>query len=185
MHKKEIVLIALLIVLAQGLAYSSGRRVSEHYQDTRTGQSSNPAARNATRTKQSGLFIQCGNAVELARKHLHELGRAVTHSPVRANEIQRHLRESQSAVSSMLDDHHRFVYTLTEEQWNTTNDSITVLEQLRAAISARLEGFDDELQMPTPDAKVLTRYVKKTDRLLQEWQKQHRSMGGVLGIRNR
>lgn len=183
--QKKIVLIGLLIVFAPHLAYSSGRDMSEYDQDTRTGQSANPAARNATRTKQSGLFIQCGNAVELARKHLHALGRAVTHSPVRANEIQRDLREVQSAVSSMLDDHHRFIYMLTEEQWNSTKDSIARLEQLRAPISAQLEGFDDELQMPAPDAKILTRYVKKTDRSLQEWQKQHRSMGATLGLRNR
>lgn len=73
---------------------------------------------------------------------------------------------------------------LTEEQWNSTEDSVTRLERLRATISAQLEGFDDELRMPRSDSRVLVRYAKKTKRALQEWQKQHQKMGATLGIRD-
>lgn len=95
------------------------------------------------------------------------------------------LRKVRNAVVSMLEDHRRFIGILTEEQWTAAKDSITRLEQLRAVINTQLEGFDEELRMPAPESKVLIRYEGKANRALQEWQKQHRTIGTILGIKNR
>lgn len=96
--------------------------------------------------------------------------------------MQPHLREVRSALDSMFEDHRRLLYGLTEEQWTAAKDPITALEKLRASIQTQLQGIDLELQMPTPDSKVLIRYEKKLRALLKEWRKQHRKMATTLGV---
>lgn len=114
---------------------------------------------------------------------MREILRSVTHHEVKPDEIQQHLREVRSATDSMFEDHRRFLYSLTDEQWTVAKDTITAIEQLRANIQAQVQGIDLELQMPTPDGKVLARYGRKTQTLLEDWRKQHRKMAALTGIR--
>lgn len=114
---------------------------------------------------------------------MREFLRSATHRRVNSDEIQQHLREVRSATDSMFEDHRRFLYSLTEEQWAAAKDPITATEQLRASIQAQVQGIDLELQMPTPDVKVLARYGRKVQTLLEDWRKQHRKMAALAGIR--
>jgi hypothetical protein len=185
MNKKMLVLIALLLVGgSRVLAYSSQKGRPDGYLYALPVQSPGQPVKPAPGMEQRSLFRHCIYTAELARKHLDELVRTVTRSPTQANEVQQHLREVRNAVSSMLEDHHRFLGMLTEEQWTTAKDAITRLEQLRATINAQLKGFDDELRMPEPDSKILARYAKRTEKALQEWQKQHRKVGAAIGMRD-
>src|SRR5579883_2905459 len=85
--------------------------------------------------------------------------------------------------AELVRNHMRFLYNLTEEQWAAAKDTITAVEQLRASIQVQVQGIDLELQMPTPDAKVLVRYGRKMQTLLEDWRKQHRKMAALTGIR--
>ncbi len=83
----------------------------------------------------------------------------------------------------MFEDHKRFLYSLSEEQWASAKGPITALEQIRIGVRVQLDGIELELQMPTPDSKVFARYGKKMKALLQDWRKQHRKMGAAIGIK--
>lgn len=143
---------------------------------------SQPATRNMV---QRSLFRECELTAQQARRHLDELARGVRQGHSQASEVQPHLAEVRGSVSAMLEDHRRFLKNLTEQQWTTGKGSITKLEMLRASLNSDLEGMDIELKMPAPDPKVLMRYVKKTDRALREWKKEHRSLGAAAGITRR
>jgi chromosome segregation ATPase len=134
--------------------------------------------------EQRSLFRKCVYAAQLGRKHLDELANVVRHSHPETGNVRQHLTEVRGAVTEMLEDHHRFILDLTEDQWNAAKSSITELEQQRATINAQLEGIDAELKMPAPDSQILSRYAKKTGRLLRQWQEQHRKMGAALGMKD-
>ena len=185
MNRKTMILIELLIVVGSRVsAYSGQKGTPDGYLYALPVQAPGLPATAGPGMEQRSLFRDCIYMAEHARKHLDELLRTATRSPTQ-NKVQWHLREVRNAVTSMLEDHRRFLYTLTEAQWNSAQDSITRLEQLHATINAQLEGSDDELRMPASDSRVLVRYAKKTKGALQEWQKQHRKMGATLGIRDR
>lgn len=133
--------------------------------------------------EQRSLLRHCLYTAELAQKHVAELRSGVTDRRFKLNDFQRHLAEVREAVQSMLELHKRFIGNLSEEQWTTAKGKITTLEALRGSIEAQLQGIDYELQMPTPDSKVLARYGKKLEALLQDWRKQHRKMGAAVGIK--
>jgi hypothetical protein len=97
-------------------------------------------------------------------------------------EIQLHLREIRVAVDRMVQDHDIFIKSLNEQQWNASKDWIAKLELLRAETTAKLQGIDLELQMPTPQSKVLTKYGNTVEKQLKEWQKLHRKVAAVTGI---
>jgi hypothetical protein len=67
--------------------------------------------------EQRSLFRECVYAAELGRKHLDELANVVRHSRPEAGKVSQHLTEVRGAVTEMLEDHHRFILDLTEEQW--------------------------------------------------------------------
>ena len=186
MNRKMLILTALLIVGGSRVSAYSGQSGAPYgYLQALPVQSPGQPATAGSGMEQRSLFRDCIHTAEHARMHLDELLRSAARRPTQADKVQWHLREVRTAVTSMLEDHRRFLYMLTEEQWNSTQDSITRLQHLRATISAQLEGFDDELRMPSPDSRVLVRYAKKTKRALQEWQKRHRKMGATLGMRDR
>lgn len=181
MGRKTVVLASVLFVVAQA-AWS--------YTGDESGQSTpaSPQSRDRTATRltvmeQRSLVRHCRSMAELARNHMREFLRSATPRRSNPDEAQKHLREVRSATDSMFEDHRRFLYSLTEEQWMTAKESITTLEQLRASIQAQLQGIDLELQMPTPDAQVLARYGRKTQTLLEGWRRQHRKTAVVVGIR--
>lgn len=113
---------------------------------------------------------------------MQELVRSASHGRLNPDEIQQHLSEVRTAVDSISEDHRRFLYSLTEEQWAAAKDPITKLERLRASVQAQLEGIDLELQMPNPDPQVFGRYGKRMRALLQDWRKQYRKMSAATGI---
>jgi chromosome segregation ATPase len=180
MNRNVLILTAILAIGATpfSLAYSGQES------DRDPGSSVRQAAEPTRTMEQRSLFRECVYAAELGREHLDELANVVRHSRPEAGKVSQHLTEVRGAVTEMLEDHHRFILDLTEEQWNAAQRSITELEQLRAAINTQLEGIDAELRMPVPDSKVLARYTKKTGRRLRQWQEQHRKMGAALGMKD-
>jgi hypothetical protein len=178
-----VILLAAVAAFAQGNP-SDSPLLPYAYQDTRVGQSSNLSVKNTKTLEQRNFFRECVYKAELGRQHLDELANDVKHSRLETDKVRQHLTEVRGSVTAMLDDHHRFILDLTEEQWNAAKSSITELEQLRATINTQLEGIDAELMMPAPDSKVLTRYTKKTGQLLRQWQEQHRKMGAALGMKD-
>ena len=134
---------------------------------------------------QRNLFNECELLADHSQRHLDELGRDVHRGHPQANEIHPRLTELRGSVMEMLEDHSRFLRTLTEQQWAISKDALTTLEMLRATLTADLEGMDMELKMPAPNAKILLRYIRKTDRALREWNKEHQSMGVAVGMTNR
>ncbi len=169
MNRKTLILTAVLAACTQSASASP--------------QSQGQSATRLTAMAQRSLLRHCLYSAELVRNHMRELLRSATHRRVNPDEIQQHLREVRSATDSMFEDHRRFLYNLTEEQWAAAKDTITAVEQLRASIQVQVQGIDLELQMPTPDAKVLVRYGRKMQTLLEDWRKQHRKMAALTGIR--
>lgn len=133
--------------------------------------------------EQRSLLRHCRTMAEVARGHTSELLHSATHVRLERDEIQQHLREVRSAVNEMFDDHKRLLYSLTDEQWAAAKTTITALEQLRADIQVQIEGIDLELQMPTPNPQVFSRYSKKLRTLLQDWRKQHQKMATAIGTK--
>ena len=136
-----------------------------------------------TTIEQRNLFRHCLYTSELARQHTDDLLKSTTRRRDNLEEIQRHLGNIRSAVDSMLEDHKRFRYGLSENQWKSAKEPITALERLGTSLRVQLEGIDLELKMPQPDPRVLARYGRKIRVLLQDWQKQHRRMGAAIGIK--
>ncbi len=132
---------------------------------------------------QRSLLRHCLYTADVTRQHTDELLKSTTHGRPDPDQIQQHLREVRSAVDSMFEDHKRFLYSLSEEQWASAKGPITALEQIRIGVRVQLDGIELELQMPTPDSKVFARYGKKMKALLQDWRKQHRKMGAAIGIK--
>jgi Mg2+/Co2+ transporter CorC len=132
--------------------------------------------------EQRSLLQHCRSMAELARDHTSELLRGATRGRSNLETMQPHLREVRSALDSMLEDHRRLLYSVTEEQWTAAKDPITALERLRGSIQTQIQGIDLELQMPAPDSKVLIRYEKKLRALLKEWRRQHRRMAASIGV---
>lgn len=145
-------------------------------------QSQSQLSTRLTTEERRNLIRHCLYTSELAGNHTKELVRTATHGRLNPDEVQRHLREIRSAVDEMFDDHKRLLYSLTDAQWTAAKQRITALEQFRAAIQVQIEGIDLELQMPTPDPKVIARYGKKMGTLLQDWRRQHRKMAAAIGV---
>jgi len=179
----SVTLLAAVASFAQGNPSDSPLTLYS-YQNTRVGQSSNLSAKNTRTLEQRNSFRECVYKAELGREHLDELANDIKHSRLETDKVRQHLTEVRGAVTQMLEDHHHFILELNAEQWNAAKSSITELEQLRATINTQLEGIDDELKMPAPNSKVLTRYIKKTVELLRQWQEQHRKMGAALGMKD-
>jgi hypothetical protein len=181
MNKKTAILTAVLAACTQpAWGYSGDERGRS---SSAAPQSQGQPATRLTAMAQRSLLRHCLYTAELARDHMREFLRSATHRRPSADEMQQHLREVRSATDSMFEDHRRFLYSLTDEQWTAAKDTITALEQLRASIQVQVQGIDLELQMPTPDVKVLARYGRKTQTLLEDWRKQHRKMAALTGIR--
>lgn len=189
MNRAPVFVLTLFTVLA-GATASAQQNPSDRpllldgHQNTRIGQSPNISAKNTRTMGQRSLFRECVYTAEVGRKHLDELTQAVRHSRPETDEVRQHLTEVRGAVTQMLEDHHRFILDLTEEQWNAAKSPIAELERLRATINTQLEGIDAELKMPAPDSKVLTRYTKKTGQLFRQWREEHRKMGAALGMKD-
>ena len=176
-NTKALIFMAVLATGVDSLWSQSGAGSLPAPSETRT-----RAQQKIKEQEQRSLLRHCRNMAELARNHTSELLRGATHGRSSLETMQPHLREVRSALDSMFEDHRRLLYGLTEEQWTAAKDPITALEKLRASIQTQLQGIDLELQMPTPDSKVLIRYEKKLRALLKEWRKQHRKMATTLGV---
>jgi hypothetical protein len=177
-----------VLILAAVVALSTHSAVADSNRETGQSSSVSPAAqvqppRQLPSTEQGSLLRHCLSLAKTARRHTDELTRSATHGRHNLNQFQQHLGEVRSAVDSMVEDHDRLVYGLTEEQWRSAKEPITALERIRTSVQVQLEGIDLELQMPTPDSKVLTRYTNELEALLQDWQKQDRKMGTAIGIK--
>lgn len=183
MNKRTMILATALAVAAiVPVAYGRSQGTKDSSNPSATNQAHQLQTESIT-VAQRSAFRHCLYTSDLARKHLKELAGAVRRRGSHPDEVRQHLEEVRVAVSAMLEDHHRFISNLTEDQWTKAKETITKLEQLHATINAQLQGFDYELAMPTSDLKVLEKYTKRTDRALQEWRKQHRRIGDEIGLR--
>lgn len=181
MNGKAIILTTLLAVGAQSVwGYSRGSGGSSS-SPSPPSQGQSPS--RLTTMAQRSLLRHCFYTAELAGKHTDELLKSATHGRPNPDQIRQHLREVRGAVDSMFEDHKRFLYSLSEEQWGSAKEPITALEQIRASVQVQIEGIELELQMPTPDSKVFARYGKQMKALLQDWRQQHRKMGAAIGVK--
>ena len=178
MNRNVLIVIAILAIGAAPLAFGHSQQ-APNTAPVASGHQASPSGS----MEQRSLFRKCVDSAEHARRHLEEVGGILRHRP-ETDKVRPHLTEVRGAVTDMLEDHHRFVLNLNEEQRTAVENPTTTLEQLGATINAQLEGLEQGLSMPKPDAKVLARYVKKTDRLLREWQEQHRKMSALLGMKD-
>ena len=134
------------------------------------------------RFEQRSLYRECLLTADFAQKHMEEFVGNVKRGSWNQDEIQLRLREIRVAVDRMVQDHGTFIKSLNEQQWNASKDWIAKLEMLRAETTAKLQGIDLELQMATPQSKLLTKYGKTIEKQLKEWQKLHRKVAAVTGI---
>lgn len=146
-------------------------------------QSQKQISTRLTTSEQRNFLRHCRYTAELARNHARELLSSNARGQLDRDVTRRHLSEVKAAMDRMFEDHKGLLYGLTEEQWAAAKEPITALERLRASIQVQLEGMDLELQMPTPDPKVLANYGKKLGPLLEDWQKQHSKMAAAMGIK--
>jgi hypothetical protein len=178
-HCKTLAVATLLLALAAHSLSAPHRLGSDH------AGSASLAAQTVshielTKSEQRSLFRHCVYTAKVTQGHMDELTHSALPQP-KVDEIRQHLREVQSVVASMFDDHKRLRDSLTEEQWTASKDQILALEKLRADIQAYIQGIDVELQIPDPDAKMFIRYGKKIRTALKEWQKQHQRMAAAIG----
>lgn len=180
MNMKALILSTVLAIGVHSAGGYSGGQGG--YPSSPSQQSQTQAPTRLAGTEQRSLLRHCMYTAELAQNQMQELVRSATRGRLNAVEIQQHLKEVRTAADSMFEDHRRFLYSLSEEQWAAAKDPLTKLEQLRASIQAQLDGIDLELQMPNPDSKVVARYGKRMRALLQDWRKQHRKMSAAIGL---
>jgi hypothetical protein len=133
--------------------------------------------------EQRSLYGRCLYSAELAGRRGQSFLASVRRGHFDSDEVRRHLKEISLAVEEMLQVHDRFLKSLTEKQWTAATDEITKLERHRAAIHAQLRGIDYELQMPQPQAKVLTNYGKAIAKDLTDWRKLYRKIGLLWGMK--
>lgn len=173
---------ALLVGLTQlPPAYSRALRTAHATAEFQISEQQ-PGADLTRRFEQRSLYRECLLTADFAQKHMDEFVGNVKRGAWKQDEIQLHLREIRVAVDRMVQDHDIFIKSLNEQQWNASKDRIAKLEMLRAETTAKLQGIDLELQMPTPQSKVLTKYGNTVEKQLKEWQKLHRKVAAVTGI---
>lgn len=103
-------------------------------------------------------------------------------SQTERDELRQYLKEVWHSVDETFQLHDQLLKSLDEKQWAAAKSEITKLEQLRTVIHAQLQGMDYELQMPTPQAKILTSYAKIIDKNVTDWHKLHCRIGATTGL---
>lgn len=184
-NKALFIATALLIGLTQlPPAYSRELRTARAYATAESQTSEKQPAADLVRARfeQRSLYRECLLTADFAKKHMEEFVGNLNRGRWKQDEIQQHLREIRVAVDRMVEDHDIFIKSLNEQQWDASKDWIAKLELLRAQTTAKLQGIDLELQMPTPQPKVLSRYGTTVEKQLKEWQNLHRQVAAAVGI---
>ncbi len=187
MQNKTLFLTAALLIGLTQLppAYSRELRTARAYAtaESQTSEKQPVADLTTARLEQLTLYRQCLVTGDFAKQHMEEFVGNVKRGRWNQDQIQRHLREIRVALDRMVEDHDIFIRSLNGQQWDASKDWIAKLELLHAETTAKLQGIDLELQMPTPQSKVLTRYGRTVEKQLKEWQNLHRKIAAIVGIK--